>query len=133
MARISISEAKKMGIKIPKDLERQDRKYKNLKPQIDGITFDSQKEANYYCELKIRKRIGEIEDFELQPGFLLQEGFRDKLGKWHRPIKYRADFRVKYFDGREEIIDTKGKRTASYQIKKKLLLKHYPDINFKEE
>jgi hypothetical protein len=133
MTQISIAEAKKMGIDIPEDLERTVRKYYNKKPVVDGITFDSQKEANYYCELKIKKRAGKIKDFELQPEFLLQEGFRDKSGKWHRPIKYRADFKIKYPDNREEIIDTKGHKTGIYRIKKKLLLARYPKINFREE
>ncbi|QTL96542.1 DUF1064 domain-containing protein [Iocasia frigidifontis] len=133
MTRISIAQAKKMGIDIPEELERQARKFKNMKPVVDGITFDSQKEANYYCELKIQKRVGEIKDFELQPEFILQEGFRDSSGKWHHPIKYRADFRVKYPDEKEEIVDTKGHKTKVYRIKKKMLLKKYPEINFKEE
>lgn len=133
MTRISIAQAKKLGIDIPEELERQARKFKNLKPVVDGITFDSQKEANYYCELKIQKRAGGIKDFELQPEFLLQEGFRDKNGDWHRAIKYIADFKVLHNDGTVVYIDTKGKRTALYQVKKKLLLKRYPEINFKEE
>ena len=29
-------------------------KYKANKVSIDGHTFDSQKEADYYCELKLR-------------------------------------------------------------------------------
>ena len=131
MTRISIAEAKKLGIDLPKDI--QNRKYKNQKPVIDGITFDSQKEANYYCELKIQKRAGEVKDFELQPEFILQEEFRDKNGNWHHAIKYRADFKVIYQDGREEIIDNKGHKTQVYRIKKKMLLKRYPNINFREE
>ncbi len=133
MTRISIAQAKKMGIDIPEELERQARKFKNKKPVVDGITFDSQKEANYYCELKIQKRAGVIKDFELQPEFILQDGFRDSSGKWHHAIKYRADFKVKYPDGREEIVDTKGHKTQVYRIKKKMLLKRYTGIDFKEE
>lgn len=133
MARISIAEAKKMGIDIPEDLARKNRKYNNKKPVIDGIKFDSQKEADYYCELKLSKRAGEIKDFELQPKFMLQEGFRDKTGKKHRAITYKADFKVIHNDGKVVYIDTKGKRTALYQVKKKMLLNKYPDINFKEE
>ncbi|MTI62256.1 MAG: DUF1064 domain-containing protein [Firmicutes bacterium] len=99
MTRISIAQAKKMGIDIPEELKRQTRKFKNKKPIVDGITFDSQKEANYYCELKIQKRAGKIRNFELQPEFLLQEGFRDKNGHKHQSIKYRADFKVIHNDG----------------------------------
>ena len=107
-------------------------KYNAHKTTIDGITFDSKKEADYYCYLKLLKRAGEIKDFELQPEFVLQDGYRDAAGKWVRPIIYRADFRVTYADGREVVIDTKGCRTQVYAMKKKMLLKRYPDLNFVE-
>lgn len=128
MTRISRAKARELGIKLPEQV----RKYHNKKPTIDGITFDSQKEANYYCQLKILKQAGEIKDFELQPEFVLQEGFRDKNGNWHRPIKYRADFKVIYPDGVVEIVDTKGYKTQVYRLKKKMLLARYPDISFRE-
>lgn len=108
-------------------------KYNSIKQTVDNITFDSRFEANYYCELKLRKRAGEIKDFELQPEFILQEGFRHN-GKKIQPIKYRADFKIIYPDGQEEIIDTKSKatKTKDYLLKKKMLLYKYPDINFTE-
>lgn len=74
---------------------------------------------------------GDIKSFELQPEFILQEGFTHQ-GVKHRPIKYRADFKVFYPDGRVEIVDVKGKRTKEYQIKKKLLLKKHSGIWFTE-
>ena len=108
-------------------------KYKTKKVTIDGIVFDSQKEAKKYCELKLLKRAGEIADFQLQPEFVLQEGFRAKSGQWIRPIKYKADFRIIHTDGKEVVIDTKGFKTKDYLIKRKMLLKKYPDIYFREE
>jgi len=74
---------------------------------------------------------GEIATIELQPKFILQEGFRSN-GKKYQPITYIADFQLGYSDGSIEIIDTKGYRTKEYQLKKKLLLFKYPNINFKE-
>ena len=108
-------------------------KYGSRKVTVDGIKFDSQKEARKYSELKLLKRAGEIKDFELQPEFELQPGYRDKCGKKIRAIKYRADFKVIYPDNKVEYIDTKGYRTQVYLIKKKMLLYKYPDINFIEE
>ena len=125
---ITEKEARKLGVNLPK----KKRKYNNNKPIVDNVKFDSNKEARYYNELKIRQQAGEIEDFQLQPEFVLQEGFRDKTGKKHRAIKYRADFKIKHIDDSEEIIDVKGYKTNVYRIKKKLLLYKYPDINFKE-
>ena len=41
-------------------------KYHNRKVVIDGITFDSQREGDYYCELKMLRMAGEVIDFERQ-------------------------------------------------------------------
>ncbi len=105
-------------------------KYKNRKTTIDNITFDSKKEAEYYIVLKSDKRAGKIKDFELQPEFVLQEGF-SKNGKLHRPIKYIADFKVYHNDGSIEIIDTKGVKTKVFAIKRKLFEFEYPDLSLK--
>ena len=136
MVRMSEDQAKKLGIFPQLDSKQitshKNRKYNNKKPEIDGHTFDSQKEANYYCLLKMLKDNGEIEDFELQPLIRLQDGFDDQEGNHHRPINYKPDFRVVWADGREEYVDVKGYRTNVYRIKKKLLLNKYPDMNFRE-
>ena len=60
----------------------------------------------------------------------MQEGF-DLNGKRIRPITYKADFKVIYKDGHEEVIDVKGKLTEEFKIKRKMLLYRYRDINFK--
>ena len=51
-------------------------KYSNIKTVVDGIEFDSKKEADYYCQLKILKRAGEIKDFDLQQRYELQHTFK---------------------------------------------------------
>ena len=105
-------------------------KYKNKKTMVDGIKFDSEMESHYYIHLKQLKEIGEVVDFILQPTYLLQEGF-SLNGKRIRPITYKADFKVIYKDGHEEVIDVKGKLTEEFKIKRKMLLYRYRDINFK--
>ena len=97
---------------------------------VDGIKFDSEMESHYYIYLKQLKEIGEVVDFVLQPTYLLQEGFYLN-GKRIRPITYKADFKVIYKDGHEEVIDVKGKLTEEFKIKRKMLLYRYRDINFK--
>jgi hypothetical protein len=132
MIRYSEEEAKELlGNKYSKTAPKK-QKYNAKKVTVDGITFDSKREAEYYCTLKLKVVAGEVESFELQPEFILQESFMDKHGHKVRAIKYRADFRVAYTDKRVEIVDTKGYRTKEYQIKKKLLLAKYPDIDFIE-
>lgn len=127
MTRVSKKHAKKLGLDIPGS---GNRKYHNKKPEVDGITFDSRKEAKYYCDLKLLKQAGEIEYFELQPEFVLLEPKNDKVTG--RGIKYRADFKVFYPNGKVKIVDTKGYKTNVYKLKKKLLLAKYPEINFEE-
>lgn len=46
-------------------------KYRNVKVQVDGHTFDSKKEAGRYQELKYMQQAGKIADLELQPVFPL--------------------------------------------------------------
>jgi hypothetical protein len=133
-----------MGIRLTEDEAREllgDRyqppkksksKYHSSRTEIDGIWFASKHEAQYYAELKIRQRAAEIDRFELQPEFVLQEGYTTTKGKRVLPIIYRADFRVFYPDGRQEIVDTKGYRTREYKNKIKMLLKMHPDIWFTE-
>lgn len=105
-------------------------KYKSIKSEMDGHVFDSLKEKQYYVVLLVSKRAGEISNFELQPSFVLQEGFR-KNGKKYRPITYKADFKVFNNDGTIEIIDVKGFETEVFKIKMKLFEYKYPELSLK--
>ena len=105
-------------------------KYNNKKTIVDGIKFDSEMESHYYIYVKQLKEMGEVVDFVLQPTYLLQEGF-NLNGKRIRPITYKADFKVIYKDGHEEVIDVKGKITEEFKIKRKMLLYRYRNITFK--
>ena len=96
-------------------------KYNARKTNVDGHTFDSQKEADYYCELKLRLQAKEIRGFCLQPIFVLADG-----------LKYKADFIVFNNDGTSEIIDVKGFKTKEYKIKKKVFEDKY-NLKIKEE
>lgn len=106
-------------------------KYHNRKVVIDGITFDSQREGDYYCELKMLRMAGEVIDFERQVAFELQPKFKH-FGKTERAIKYIADFVVHYKDGRSVVVDVKGDKTDVYRIKRKMLLYKHPDMVFEE-
>lgn len=105
-------------------------KYKSKKVVIDGHEFPSKMEGNRYIKLREMQRENKISDLELQPPFLLQEGFtRD--GKKYRPITYVADFRYKIGD-KVVVEDVKGFKTPEYKLKKKLLLYKYGGFEFKE-
>ena len=97
-------------------------KYGNKKTVVDGITFDSRKEAQRWSELKLLQRAGEIFDLQRQVPFtLIPKQVRD--GKTiERPCVYKADFVYKDKDGTEVVEDVKGVCTKEYRIKKKLML-----------
>ena len=107
-------------------------KYGSRKVQVDGITFDSQKEAYRYNELKLLERAGKISNLELQPKFELIPTQRYK-GKTLRKMSYYADFKYLDEEGNVIVEDTKGFKTDVYQIKKKLLIQKYgEEIDFRE-
>ena len=89
-------------------------KYNAKKTVVDGITFDSKREAARYQELKLMERAGQIYGLALQQRFELIP----KHGK-NRAVYYRADF-VYVKDGKMVVEDCKGYRTAVYKLKKKM-------------
>ena len=70
-------------------------KYRNTKTELDGIVFDSKKEADRYAELRMLERAGTIKKLELQPKFLICKGVVWN-GRKQRDRYYIADF--KYYD-----------------------------------
>ena len=88
-------------------------KYHAKKTEVDGIVFDSRKEANRYSELRLTEKAGVITKLKLQPKFVCM--VNDK-----KICTYRADF--KYLEnGKLVVEDTKGFRTPVYRLKKKLV------------
>ena len=114
-----------------------DRKYRNKKVEVDGILFDSKKEANRYMELKLLEKAGEITDLKRQVRYELiprQAGPHKGEYKPGKVIEqscyYVADF--VYKEGENIVVeDTKGMRTKDYVIKRKLMLHRY-GIRIKE-
>ena len=119
-------------------------KHGNRKTVVDGIEFDSAKEARRYCELKLMERAGQIEDLQLQKEFELipaqyetferygKKGQRLKDGKRciEKSCVYKADF-VYMQNGQQVVEDTKGYRDpasaayAKFVIKRKLMLERF--------
>ena len=101
-------------------------KYRNQRVTVDGITFDSRKEATRYSELKLLERAGKITELQRQPSFvLIPKQVRD--GKLiERQLVYKADFSYRDEEtGRDVVEDVKGLRTKEYIIKRKLMLWEY--------
>ena len=123
-------------------------KYRAIKTTVDGITFDSKKEAKRYTELKLLEKTGMITHLELQPTYQITVNGVNIC-------KYKADFR--YFTVRQEnreqytnskgewivptmtgdkegqiVEDVKGFKTPIYRLKKKLVEACYPGTQIKE-
>lgn len=108
-------------------------KYNNRKIVVNGIVFDSAREAHRYSELLVLLKAGEISDLKRQVKYTLIPPQRepDTIGPRGgvRPgrlieheVSYVADFVYKDKDGNEIVEDTKGFRTKDYVIKRKLAL-----------
>lgn len=107
-------------------------KYNNKRVEVDGIKFQSGKEAKRYSELKLLEKFGFISELKLQVKFILQKGF-EREGKKIRPIIYLADF--VYMNNEENkltVEDSKGFRNPVYTLKKKMFLYSFPDYEFIE-
>ena len=105
-------------------------KYHSTPVEVDGIRFDSKREANRWAELRLLERAGKIEKLKRQVKYLLiPSQYRD--GKCiEREASYIADF-VYVKDGHLVVEDCKGFRTPEYKIKRKLMLQLY-DIRLVE-
>lgn len=115
MKPIHVSELKDAMDKLQKG--RSKSKYKNKKCWVDGLKFDSQKEAARWKQLQLLEQSGRIRNLERQVMF-------DLVVNGTRICGYRADFVYEERNGwwRDVVEDTKGKRTNEYLIKKKLML-----------
>lgn len=94
-------------------------KYRNKKTSVDGIRFDSKKEAKRYLELKILEKAGAIQDLRRQVPYVLIN-----KSSYGRAIKYVADF-VYYEDDKLVVEDVKGVRTPVYKLKKRLMAERF--------
>lgn len=104
-------------------------KYHAKRTTVDGITFDSKREADRYLVLKSMEEDGDIEGLRRQVRYELVPAF-DVDGKHYRPVFYVADF-VYSENGHEVIEDVKGVVTDVYRLKRKLVAYRY-GLNIRE-
>lgn len=92
-------------------------KYGNTETEVDGIKFDSKKEADRYRKLLIMQKAGEIGLIQMQVEYELNPGGTHSL-------KYLADFvYVVSATGEKVVEDVKGFRTREYKKKRRLMKK----------
>jgi len=82
-------------------------KYGAIKCELDGYKFDSKRERDYYCELKIREKAGEISVLEVHPTWAIHVNYM-------HVCQYTADF--SFYDdlknGHWRVVDIKSEPTA---------------------
>lgn len=101
-------------------------KFNAKRTVVDGITFDSKREADRYLVLKGMEEDGAITDLRRQVRYELVPAF-DVDGRHYRPVYYVADF-VYVEDGNETVEDVKGMRTDVYRLKSKLFARRYGKV-----
>jgi len=97
---------------------------------MDGILFDSKKEAIRWRELSLLEKAGQITNLERQTPFELIPSQRINGRVVERACAYVADFTY-WQNGKFVVEDTKGYKTKDYIIKRKLML-HVHGIRIKE-
>jgi len=97
-------------------------KYRNVKCEVDGILFDSKREAAHWLRLKAREQVGQITNLRRQVSFALRCPVDGSDGISAVVAHYIADF--VYQDTRDastHVVDAKGHRTREYLLKRKWL------------
>jgi len=101
-------------------------KYHAQAVTVDGIRFDSTREATRYRELRLLVAAGEITGLEQQPEFplLVMERWRGGPPWIERYCgRYRADFRYVLPTGEIVIEDVKSAptKTTAYRLRKRIV------------
>lgn len=109
---LSNAEAARVGL-APKP-----SKYRAVKMTLDGVKFDSKREALEYARLKMLQGAGLVRDLECQTVFPIEIN-----GK--RVCEYRADFTWTDETGARRAIDVKGYDTPVSKLKRKLVEAFY--------
>jgi hypothetical protein len=108
---ISASEYRQMVSNDKTPVKKPKPKFGAVKCEIDGIKFDSKKEAKRYTELQLLHKAGKITKPILQYEFILPGS-----------IIYRCDFLYYCLENLNFVVeDTKGFKTPEYKLKKKLM------------
>ena len=92
-------------------------KFGATRTEVDGIKFDSKKEARRFVQLRLLEQSGEISFFLRQVPLHLPGG-----------VKMVVDFLIFWSDGTCVFEDVKGMHTPIYIAKKKMVESVYPIV-----
>lgn len=142
----------KGNIKLKEPVKAKSNKYLNVKIYVydNGLAtpdkiknkkalmvFDSTKEYNRYCQLKMMERAGEIFNLDRQKTLTIIDDFTYKSEKI-KGINYKADFCYKDKKGNIFVEDVKPydeklnkyRTTKDFNLKWKMLKNKYPEYYF---
>ncbi len=114
----------RMSVKQYREAEgRTNNKFGAQRITVDGIKFDSKREANRWLELRNLERAGQITDLRRQVVVELQGRDGPLLTRTGRKMRITVDFA--YVDLRNEATagltiyeDAKGKPTRDYEVRR---------------
>lgn len=95
-------------------------KYKNIKVKLDGITFDSKKEAVHYAYLKSLEKKGVITDLQLQTKLDFKIDGK-KIFTYKPDFEYNDEFGHHYIDVKTPATE----KNAVFRLKRKLIENYY--------
>ena len=99
-------------------------KYRNIKTVVDGITFDSKKEAARYSDLKLLETAHHILHLETQPKFPLMVNGK-KVADYIVDFKYLSPEKNDWI---VEDVKSEATKTSTYRLKKKILEAQEPPV-----
>jgi len=106
---------------------RKTNKYGAHRTEFKGKIYDSKFEAETAHSLDIRKRSGDIKDYDEQ--YKIEAWAYDEAGKKAIQVKHKVDFRIHHNDGTYELLESKGIETDDYKWRRKFLEKLWLPLN----
>lgn len=136
LARLGPAAQRQVLEKLGQKTQAGERKYHNEPVMVNGIHFDSKKEANRFMVLMSMQSRGLIRGLKLQAQYTLQESYITDTGERVRAIRYVADFAYERATEPDctgtvhwlpvvEDVKSRATRTAKYEMKKKLLRERF--------
>lgn len=108
-------------------------KFGAKRTEFNGKRYDSKYEAGVAQELELRKRAGEILDYDNQ--YKVKIYIYNEHGKPVMMVGHKVDFRAHLKDGSYELIEAKGVETPDYKWRRRLLeelwLPAHPDHTYR--
>lgn len=106
-------------------------KYGAKRTEFNGKIYDSKFEAQTAHSLELRKRAGDIKDYDIQ--FLVDVWVYREDGEKAFRVKHKVDFRIHHNDGSFELYEAKGIETDDYKWRRKFVENVFKPMNLDHE